>query len=92
MWRTLHRQHVKRAKSRLNWDALARCEAGGNWHINTGNGYYGGLQFSASTWRGVGGRGLPHPASKAEQIKRGTQLFKRSGASPWPACGHLLFS
>ena len=93
MWRALHRQHVKaKAKSTLNWDALARCEAGGNWHINTGNGYYGGLQFSASTWHGTGGRGLPHQASKTEQIKRGTILFKRSGASPWPACGPLLFS
>ena len=90
MWHKLHRQY-KRDNRGLNWAALARCEAGGNWHINTGNGYYGGLQFSASTWRGVGGHGLPHRASKAEQIKRGEKLFARSGASPWPACGHRLF-
>lgn len=68
------------------WDRLAACESGGNWSINTGNGYYGGLQFTASTWRAVGGSGLPHQASKAEQIKRGQILQARSGWGQWPAC------
>jgi hypothetical protein len=48
----------------VNWDAIAACESGGNWSINTGNGYYGGLQFSPSTWRANGGSGLPHNASR----------------------------
>ena len=47
------------------WDRVAQCESGGNWSINTGNGYYGGLQFSLSTWRAFGGSGMPHQASKA---------------------------
>lgn len=72
------------------WDRLAACESGGNWAINTGNGYYGGLQFSAATWRGVGGSGLPHQASKAEQIKRGQILQARSGWGQWPACTRML--
>src|SRR5687768_8553280 len=53
------------------WDRIAACESGGNWAINTGNGYYGGLQFSLSSWRGVGGVGLPSEASREEQIARG---------------------
>ncbi len=68
------------------WDQIAACESGGNWAINTGNGYYGGLQFSASSWRAVGGQGLPHQASKAEQIKRGQMLQARQGWGAWPAC------
>ncbi len=68
------------------WDRLARCESGGNWAINTGNGYYGGLQFTLSTWKAVGGSGYPHQASKAEQIKRGKILLARSGWGQWPAC------
>ena len=51
------------------WDKIAQCESGGNWHINTGNGYYGGLQFSAATWHSVGGPGLPHENSRETQIK-----------------------
>lgn len=72
------------------WDALARCESGGNWAINTGNGYYGGLQFTASTWRAVGGSGLPHQASREEQIMRGQILQSRSGWGQWPACTKKL--
>lgn len=68
------------------WDRLASCESGGNWSINTGNGYYGGLQFSASSWRAVGGSGLPHQASKAEQIERAQMLQARQGWGAWPAC------
>lgn len=68
------------------WDRLAACESGGNWSINTGNGYYGGVQFSLATWRSVGGSGYPHQASKAEQIKRAQILQARSGWGQWPAC------
>lgn len=68
------------------WDSLAACESGGNWSINTGNGYYGGVQFSLATWRSVGGSGYPHQASKAEQIKRAQILQARSGWGQWPAC------
>lgn len=72
------------------WDALARCESGGNWSINTGNGYYGGLQFTASTWKAVGGSGLPSQASREEQIMRGQILQARSGWGQWPACTKKL--
>lgn len=68
------------------WDQLAACESGGNWSINTGNGYFGGLQFSASSWRAVGGSGLPSEASKAEQIARAEALKARQGWGAWPAC------
>jgi len=68
------------------WDRLAQCESGGNWRINTGNGYYGGLQFSLSSWRAVGGSGLPSDASREEQIARGEMLKARQGWGAWPAC------
>jgi LysM repeat protein len=68
------------------WDQLARCEAGGNWAINTGNGYYGGLQFTLGSWRAVGGTGYPHQASREEQIARGKMLQARQGWGAWPAC------
>ena len=57
------------AEGAHNWDAVAQCESGGDWAINTGNGYYGGLQFSQQTWSGFGGSGSPANASKAEQIR-----------------------
>lgn len=68
------------------WDRLAQCESGGNWAINTGNGYYGGLQFTLSSWRGVGGSGYPNQASREEQIARGKMLQARQGWGAWPAC------
>ncbi|HEV7952054.1 MAG TPA: transglycosylase family protein [Candidatus Saccharimonadales bacterium] len=68
------------------WDRLAQCEAGGNWAINTGNGYYGGLQFTISSWQAVGGSGLPSDASREEQIQRGEMLLARQGWGAWPAC------
>lgn len=75
-----------------NWDRVARCESGGNWSISTGNGYYGGLQFSLSTWRWVGGQGYPHHASKAEQIRRAEILrTQRGGLGHWPVCGRLWY-
>jgi resuscitation-promoting factor RpfB len=72
------------------WDRLAQCESGGNWSANTGNGYYGGLQFHPDTWRSVGGSGMPHEASRAEQIRRGEILQQRSGWGQWPACSRRL--
>ena len=56
------------------WDSLAQCESGGNWAINTGNGYYGGLQFNLGTWRAYGGTGYPHQASRETQIAVATRL------------------
>ena len=72
------------------WERLAECESGGNWHINTGNGYYGGLQFSLSSWRAVGGSGYPHQATKAEQIRRGERLLDMQGWGAWPTCSRKL--
>jgi uncharacterized protein YabE (DUF348 family) len=73
------------------WDKIAKCESGGNWSINTGNGYYGGLQFSLATWRSVGGKGLPSDNSRAEQIKRAKILQARSGWGQW-SCAHARFN
>jgi uncharacterized protein YabE (DUF348 family) len=72
------------------WDKIAQCESGGNWHINTGNGYYGGLQFSAATWHSVGGPGLPHEHSRETQIKYAKILQARSGWGQW-GCAHARF-
>ncbi|MGV0835142.1 transglycosylase family protein [Mycolicibacterium thermoresistibile] len=71
----------------VNWDAIAACESGGNWAINTGNGYYGGLQFSLSTWRSNGGSGMPHQASRAEQIRVAENTLRSQGIGAWPTCG-----
>jgi resuscitation-promoting factor RpfA len=72
------------------WDALAQCESTGNWSINTGNGYYGGLQFSPSTWRAFGGSGMPHQASKSEQIRVAENTLAAQGWGAWPACSAKL--
>ncbi len=73
------------------WDALAKCESGGNWAINTGNGYYGGLQFSLGTWRAYGGSGLPSANSRSEQIRIATKLRNaRGGYGAWPGCAAKL--
>jgi len=72
------------------WDALAQCESGGNWHIATGNGYYGGLQFTASTWRSMGGSGMPHEASREEQIAVAERTLRSGGWGQWPACSRKL--
>jgi resuscitation-promoting factor RpfA len=69
-----------------DWDKLAQCESGGNWSINTGNGYYGGLQFSLSTWRAYGGSGMPHKASREEQIRIAKKVQASDGWGAWPAC------
>jgi hypothetical protein len=72
------------------WDRLAQCESGGNWSINTGNGYYGGLQFSLQSWRGVGGSGYPHHHTRTEQIYRAERLLAIQGWGAWPACTRKL--
>ena len=72
------------------WDAIAKCESGGNWGINTGNGYYGGVQFSAASWRAVGGTGLPHQHSRETQIAMAERLQARQGWGAWPHCTRKL--
>jgi LysM repeat protein len=69
-----------------SWEALAQCESGGNWAINTGNGYYGGLQFNPTTWRAFGGSGMPHQASKSEQIAVAERVLAKQGWNAWPSC------
>ena len=71
----------------VNWDAIAACESGGNWAINTGNGYFGGLQFSPSTWSANGGAGMPNQASRAEQIRVAENVLRTQGIGAWPVCG-----
>ncbi|MFE9094809.1 transglycosylase family protein [Streptomyces sp. NPDC007264] len=71
------------------WDRIARCESGGNWHINTGNGYYGGLQFAAGTWRAYGGTAYAPTADKASkqaQIAVATKVRNAQGWGAWPVC------
>jgi uncharacterized protein YabE (DUF348 family) len=73
------------------WDALAQCESGGNWAINTGNGYYGGLQFNLGTWRAYGGTGYPHQASRETQIAVASRLRDATGGyGSWPGCAAKL--
>ncbi len=73
------------------WDALAQCESGGNWAINTGNGYYGGLQFNLGTWQSYGGTGLPSQNSRETQIAVATRLRDASGGyGAWPGCASSL--
>jgi hypothetical protein len=73
------------------WNRLANCESGGNWHINTGNGYYGGLQFNIGTWQANGGSGRPDQASREEQIRVATRVRDASGGyGAWPACAASL--
>ena len=75
------------ADSAVNWDAVAACESSGNWSIATGNGYYGGLQFTMGTWRANGGTGSPHKASRAEQIRVAENVLRSQGLGAWPVCG-----
>jgi LysM repeat protein len=72
------------------WSRLAECESGGDWDIDTGNGFYGGLQFTLSSWRAVGGAGYPNEASPAEQIALAQKLLAIQGWSAWPACSAKL--
>ena len=72
------------------WDRLAQCESGGNWNTNTGNGYYGGIQFNPSTWRAYGGSGMPHQASKAQQIAVAERTLAAQGWNAWPSCSRKM--
>lgn len=74
----------------VNWDAVAQCESGGNWAINTGNGYQGGVQFTPSTWRAYGGgefAPLANMASKEQQIIVAERTLRGQGIGAWPVCG-----
>lgn len=76
-----------------DWDRLAQCESGGNWAINTGNGYYGGLQFSAGTWTAHGGgefAATADQATKEEQIYVAEKVLASQGWGAWPACSSSL--
>ncbi|MEU4800969.1 transglycosylase family protein [Actinosynnema sp. NPDC023587] len=73
--------------SGVNWDTVAACESGGNWGTSTGNGYYGGLQFLPSTWTANGGSGMPHQASREEQIRVAENVLATQGIGAWPVCG-----
>ena len=84
------RSSAPRAASGGVWDKIARCESGGNWHINTGNGFYGGLQFTRSTWRAYGGSGMPHQASRSRQIAVAKRVQASQGWGAWPACTSKL--
>ncbi len=77
------------AASLSAWKRLAQCESGGRWHINTGNGYYGGLQFSSGTWRAFGGgryASNAHRATRAQQIRVAEKVRRVQGWGAWPVC------
>lgn len=71
----------------VNWDAVADCESGSDWSANTGNGFYGGLQFKQSTWDANGGVGSPADASREQQIAVAERVLKTQGPEAWPKCG-----
>jgi nucleoid-associated protein YgaU len=71
----------------VNWDAIAQCESSGNWAANTGNGFFGGLQFTQSTWKAFGGSGSPQGASREEQITVAEKVLDGQGIGAWPVCG-----
>ncbi|MDQ0775137.1 LysM repeat protein [Streptomyces aurantiacus] len=78
------------AATTSEWDTVAQCESGGNWSINTGNGYYGGLQFSSSTWAAYGGSSYASSAdqaSKSQQIAVAEKVLASQGKGAWPSCG-----
>jgi hypothetical protein len=75
------------------WNRLAHCESGGRWHIATGNGYFGGLQFSASTWRAFGGKkyaSSAHRASPSEQVRVAERVRRSQGWGAWPSCSRQV--
>lgn len=72
------------------WDKLAQCESTGNWAINTGNGFSGGLQFTPGTWRAFGGTDVAHHASREEQIVVAERVLAKQGWGAWPACSRKL--
>ncbi|BCI53562.1 hypothetical protein NIIDNTM18_28400 [Mycolicibacterium litorale] len=78
--------------STVNWDAIAQCESSGNWAINTGNGYYGGLQFLPATWKEHGGVGSPEKAPREYQIMVAERVLRTQGLGAWPVCGAFALS
>lgn len=72
------------------WDRVAQCESSGNWQTNTGNGFYGGLQFTMSTWRAFGGNGMPTQASRQQQIAVAQRVLAAQGWGAWPVCSSKL--
>ncbi|MET9229982.1 transglycosylase family protein [Lentzea sp. NPDC003310] len=78
---------IASASAPVDWDRIAQCESGSNWSTNTGNGYYGGLQFSQSTWQANGGSGHAHQASREEQIRVAENVLRTQGIGAWGACG-----
>ncbi len=72
------------------WDRLADCESGGDWAANTGNGFFGGLQFVLSTWAANGGSGMPNQASREQQISVAERVLASQGWGAWPACSAQL--
>ena len=84
------KRRVVRVGTGPNWIGLANCESGGNPNAVNPAGFYGLYQFSISTWRAVGGKGIPTDYGYWEQTKRAWKLYKASGRSPWPHCGSRL--
>jgi len=88
------RQATRRHRAQLvaRWQGVADCESGGDWSINTGNGYYGGLQFSMDTWRAYGGKAMPHEQPAWYQSKIAERVRTQSGLHHWPHCGQYYGS
>jgi nucleoid-associated protein YgaU len=87
---TAHAAAPGAAKGGVNWDAVAACESSGNWHISTGNGFYGGLQFTQSTWNAYGGKAYASRADMAtreQQIAVAERTLAGQGIGAWPVCG-----
>jgi resuscitation-promoting factor RpfE len=82
--------HTRARAEGHDWDAVAQCESGGNWSADTGNGYFGGLQFTMGTWKAGGGSGSPAQASRAEQIRIAESILATHGPGAWPRCGVYL--
>jgi hypothetical protein len=86
---------VAPASADVNWDAVAQCESGGRWQVSTGNGFYGGLQFTRSTWLGNGGGSYassPHHATREQQIAVANRVLRSQGIGAWPTCGKRGYS
>ncbi|MGI5126186.1 transglycosylase family protein [Pseudonocardia sp. CA-107938] len=78
------------AASDATWDRLAQCESGGKWTTNTGNGFFGGLQFTPSTWKAYGGTGSAHTASREQQIAVAERVLAGQGWGAWPSCSRKI--
>ena len=81
------------AATTRTWNRMAHCESTSRWHVNTGNGYYGGLQISPRTWRAFGGKKfaqLPHRATKREQIRVAERIKRNQGWGAWPHCSRVI--